>query len=97
MLACPTTNGEWDGGGGGGGSKGGREEVWQSSKLGPRRRNPTTIGSMQNGSSVGISTRCMHILACLGADLYLQPAIIDKISASELSRKFIKSVLLVGC
>ena len=32
----------------------------------------------------------------LGTDLYAQPVLINKISASELSRKFIKSVLLVG-
>ncbi len=47
---------------------------------------PTTNGGMQNGSSVGIRTRCIHVFACL----YAQSVIIDKISASELSRKFIK-------
>ncbi len=32
----------------------------------------------------------------LGTDLYAQSVIINKISESELSRKFIKSALLVG-
>ena len=31
-----------------------------------------------------------------GADLHAQSVLVDKISASELSRMFIKSVLLVG-
>ncbi len=31
-----------------------------------------------------------------GADVYAQSVLIDKISASELTRKFIKSALLVG-
>ncbi len=31
-----------------------------------------------------------------GTDLYAQSALIDKISASELTRKFIESALLVG-
>ncbi len=39
----------------------------------------------------------MHTHVCtFGADLYAQSVIINKISASELSRKFIKSALLVG-
>ncbi len=50
----------------------------------------------KNESSVGICTRCIHVLARLGADLYAQSVIINKISASELSRKLIKSALLVG-
>ena len=32
----------------------------------------------------------------LGVDLYAQSVLADKISASELSRKFVKSALLVG-
>ncbi len=52
---------------------------------------------MQNGSAVGIrATHCMHVFARLGADLYAQSVIINKISASELSRMFIKSALSVG-
>ena len=51
---------------------------------------------MQNGSSVGTCTRCVHVLARLGANLYAQSVLIDKISVSELSRKFIKSALLAG-
>ena len=52
---------------------------------------------MQNGSSVGIRiqyTHCIHVFA--RADLYAQSELINKISASELSRKFVKSALLVG-
>ncbi len=43
---------------------------------------------MQNGSSVGMCTHCVHVFA--GSVLS------NKISASELRRKFIKSALLVG-
>ncbi len=49
---------------------------------------PTTNGGMQNGSLVGIYTHCIHNFA--------QSVLINKISASELSWKFIKSELLVG-
>ncbi len=42
----------------------------------------------------------MHVahmfFARFGIDLHAQSVIINEISASELSRKFIKSVLLVG-
>ena len=39
----------------------------------------------------------MHTLFCtFGTDLYAQSALVNKISASELSRKFIRSALLVG-
>ncbi len=38
----------------------------------------------------------MHVFACLAPDLYAQMVLIDKNFASELSRKFIKSALLVG-
>ena len=67
------------------------------SLLGPQGkfvpRNPTTNGGIQNGSSVGIySTRlCMFC-----ADLHARSVLIDKISASELSRKSIKALLLAG-
>ncbi len=57
---------------------------------------PTTNNCMQNGSSVGIRTHCMHIFCMFGADLYAQSLLSNKISASELSRKFIKGPLLVG-
>ncbi len=42
-----------------------------------------------------VCTRCILILACLGADLHAQSVLSNKISASELKRKFIKSALLV--
>ncbi len=38
----------------------------------------------------------IHIACTFGADLYAQSMLISKLSASELSRKFIKSALLVG-
>ena len=41
-------------------------------------------------------TRCTHVFARLGTDSHAQSVLIDKISASELRRKFIKSALLVG-
>ncbi len=59
-------------------------------------RHPTTNGSVQNGSSVGICTRCIHVSARFGVDLHARSVLVKKNSASELSRKFIKSVLLVG-
>ena len=53
---------------------------------------------MQNGSSVGIYyTQCIHVFARLAPiGMLSRSVIINKISASELSRKFIKSALLVG-
>ena len=39
----------------------------------------------------------LHTRSCtFGANLHAQSVISDKVSASELSRKFIKSALLVG-
>ncbi len=39
----------------------------------------------------------LHTCFCMfGADLYAQSVLINKVSASELSRKLIKSALLVG-
>ncbi len=55
---------------------------------------PTTKVGMQNGSSVGAC--CTHVFAIFGADSYAQLHLLTKISASELSRKLIKSALLVG-
>ena len=57
---------------------------------------PTTNGGRQNGSSVGTRTRRMHVFARLAPDLHARSVLISKISASELSRKFVKSALLVG-
>ena len=57
---------------------------------------PTTNGGVQNGSSVGIDAHCTHVFCTIG-DLYARSVHINKISALELSRKFIKSPLLVGC
>ncbi len=55
---------------------------------------PTTNGGMQNGSSVGVRTQCTHIFARLPAGLRAQWVLINKISASELSRKFIKECVV---
>ena len=58
--------------------------------------NPTNNSGMQNGSSVGIYTQCIHVFAHFAPICTLCRALINKISPSELSRKFIKSALLVG-
>ena len=62
--------------------------------------HPTTNGGMPNGSSVEIRmyvrTHCIHVSCTFGTNLYAQSMLINKISASELSQKFIKSALLVG-
>ena len=42
------------------------------------------------------STHCMHVFCTFGTNLYTQSVLINKISASELSQKFIKRALLVG-
>ncbi len=57
---------------------------------------PTTNGGTQNGSSVGICTHCIRVLARSAPICNAQWVLINKISASELSRNFIKSALLVG-
>ncbi len=57
---------------------------------------PTSNGGMQNGSSVGVCTHCVHVFRTFGADLHAQLALINKISASELRKKVIKGPLLVG-
>ncbi len=57
--------------------------------------NPTTNGGMQNGSSAEISSYTLHAHFCtFGADAYAQSVLSNKISASKLRRKFIKSVLV---
>ena len=53
---------------------------------------PTAKGGMQNESLVGIYTR----FCTFGTNLYAQSVLVIKISASELSQKFIKVALLVG-
>ncbi len=55
------------------------------------------MGGMQNGNSVRMFTCCTQVFARLSADLNAQSVITNKISASELTRKLIKNVLLVGC
>ena len=51
---------------------------------------------MQNGSSVGIHIHCLHVFARLAPICMLSQWFINEISASELSRKLIKSASLVG-
>ncbi len=58
---------------------------------------PTTNGGMQNGGSVRISTHRIQVFARLAPICLLSRCLYyNKISASELSRKFIKGTLLVG-
>ncbi len=58
---------------------------------------PTTNGGMQEWKlSRNIHTRCMPHFCTFGTDLHAQLVLVNKISASELSPKFIKSALLVG-
>ncbi len=57
---------------------------------------PTTNGGMQNGSPVGACTRCMHVFARSAPSCMLSRCLVTELSASELSRKLIKSPLLVG-
>ncbi len=57
---------------------------------------PTTNGGVQKWK-LSWNMYKLHTRFCtLGADLHAQSVLIDKISASQLSRKFIKSALLVG-
>ncbi len=58
--------------------------------------SPTINGGMQNGSSVGIHTHCIHVFARLVPIFMLSRCSLANISAWKLSRKFIKSALLVG-
>ena len=58
--------------------------------------NPTTNGGVQNGSSVEIYYTLHTRFCTFGADLHAQPVLVNKIFASELSQKFIKTALLVG-
>ncbi len=57
---------------------------------------PTTNGGMQHESLVGTRTHCIHVFARLALICKPSRCLLTKISASELSRKFIKSALLVG-
>ncbi len=59
--------------------------------------HPTANGGMQNGSSVGIRTRCITRCFCtFRTDSYAQSVLHNKILPPELRRKFTKSALLVG-
>ncbi len=51
---------------------------------------------MQNWSSVEICSHCIHIFARLAPICMLQSMLTNKTSAAEISRKFIKTALLVG-
>ncbi len=65
-------------------------------KLGLHVAYPTTNGGMQNRGSVGACYTLRTRFRTFCVDLYAQSVLVDKISASELSRKFIKSAVLVG-
>ena len=56
----------------------------------------TTNGYVQNGISVGICTHCIHVFAHWALICMLSKCLFKKNYASELSRKFIRSELLVG-
>ena len=55
-----------------------------------------TSGGMQNGSSVGRYSHCIHIFCMFDTNLHAPRVLINKISATKFSQKSIKSALLVG-
>ena len=57
------------------GSRGDKKKLLQTLE-GPS--NPTSNGGVQNGSSVGTRTRCVHVFARLSADSYTQSAIVKQ-------------------
>ncbi len=57
---------------------------------------PTTNDGMQNGNPVGIYTSCKHVFTRLAPICMLGRRLLTRKIASELSWKFIKSMLLVG-
>ena len=62
----------------------------------PLMSYPTTNGGMQKWK-LSRNMYTLHTRFCtFGTNLHAQSVLINKISASELSRKFIKSALLVG-
>ncbi len=56
---------------------------------------PATV-ACKIGSSVETCTRCVHVFPRLAPILNARSVLSNKIFASELSREFIKSALLVG-
>ncbi len=73
-----------------------------SLRFGPEERKVLAAGTQpamvvcKNGSSVGTRTRCTHVFARLAPICMLSRCLSTKISAAELSRKFIQCALLVG-
>ena len=61
-------------------------------QIAKKKDYPTTNGGMQNGSSVGTRTHCIHVFELLAPILCALSVLTNKISAS----KFIKSAVLVG-
>ncbi len=64
-----------------------------------RRTQPpmvVTNGGMQSGSSARNTCTLRTRFCTLGTDSYAQSVLSSKISVPELSRKFVKSALLVG-
>ncbi len=57
---------------------------------------PPTVACKMEAQSEYVHIAHTFFFCTFGADLYAQSVIIHKISASELSRRFIKSALLVG-
>ncbi len=62
-----------------------------------RPAQPAAVACREWKLSRNMCTRCVHVLGTLDADLYARSVLTNKISASELRRKFIEGVLLVGC
>ncbi len=72
------------------------QSIWGGGRGNQESSCPTTNNGMQIGSSVGIRTRCVHVIACLAPTCVPSRCLSTKTPASELCRKFIKSALLVG-
>ncbi len=58
---------------------------------------PAMVACKMQAQSEHVHVACMFLLVWCPLALYSVGVLINKISASELRRKFIKSALLVGC
>ena len=59
-----------------------------------RKCRPNHQRGMQNGSSIGVCTRCIHIFARLETDLHAQSVLVRQ---SFLHRSSVRSLLRVRC
>ena len=60
------------------------------------KENPTTNAGMQNGSSVGIHTRCTHVFPHLAPIFVLSRCLVAKFLHRSSGGSLLKSALLVG-